>query len=156
MSTSRPALLSDIILPEIERQLLQEPALWPNVKGYFVIGVTKKKKLATTWYILLQGNEIQPIITKNESKVRGVAKKKRIQTVKIRVEDSDLLNFITGGLTGIKAYVSRRIKIKGDLMLAQRLETLFEKAGGRERALEFIKKNEPSLLQQGTLGNAKL
>ncbi|SAL99536.1 hypothetical protein [Absidia glauca] len=152
---SHSVLLSDVILPEVERQLLQDPTLWPNIKGYFVVGVTKKKKPVTTWYILLQGNEIQPVITNNESKVRGVAKKKRIQTVKIRVEDSDLLNFITGGLTGIKAYVSRRIKIKGDLMLAQRLETLFEKAGGRERALEYIRKNEPSLLQ-ANVGNAKL
>ncbi|ORZ19794.1 hypothetical protein BCR42DRAFT_323146 [Absidia repens] len=130
---SKSVLVSDIVLPEVERQLLQDPALWPNVNG----------------------NEVQPIITSNVNKVRGLAKKKKIQTVKIRVEDSDLLNFITGGLTGIKAYVNRRIKIKGDLVLAQRLENLFEKAGGRERALEYIRNNEPFLLQ-ANLGNAKL
>ncbi|CAO3596634.1 unnamed protein product [Absidia cylindrospora] len=152
---SKPVLVSDIVLPEVERQLLQDPTLWPNVNGFFVVSVTKKRKPASTWYILLRGNEVQPIITNNVNKVRGLAKKKKIQTVKIRVEDSDLLNFITGGLTGIKAYVNRRIKIKGDLVLAQRLENLFEKAGGRERALEYIRNNEPFLLQ-ANLGNAKL
>lgn len=46
---SNPVLLSNVILPEVERQLLQDPTLWPNIKGYFVVGVTKKKKPATTW-----------------------------------------------------------------------------------------------------------
>ncbi|CAO3597088.1 unnamed protein product [Absidia cylindrospora] len=80
---------------------------------------------------------------------------RKTETVKIRIEDSDLLNFITGGLTGIKGYVSRRIKIKGDLVLAQKLNILFDKAGGRERALDYIRKNEPFILQ-ATHGNSKL
>ena len=40
--------------------------------------------------------------------------------------------YIFISLTGVKAYVARRIKVRGDLVLAQRLEKLFEKAGGRE------------------------
>lgn len=35
-------------------------------------------------------------------------------------------------LTGIKAYMARRIKVHGDLVMAQRLEQFFEKAEGRE------------------------
>ncbi|KAI8059116.1 hypothetical protein BC940DRAFT_248145 [Gongronella butleri] len=112
-------LACDIILPEVERQLVQDRTLWPNIDGYFK----------------------QPIITNNPKKLHGV-KKTKANTVKIVIEDSDLLNFITGGLTGIKAYVNRRIKIRGDLVLAQSLENLFEKSGGRERALEYMKKNE--------------
>ncbi|KAI8092957.1 uncharacterized protein BX664DRAFT_328588 [Halteromyces radiatus] len=140
-------LVSDIILPEVDRQISQDQALWPPVKGFFILSVTKKRKPSTTWYILFQGNEIQPIITKNEAKVRDALNKKKVKVVKIRVEDHDVLNFITGGLTAIKAYVNRRIKVKGDLALAQRLVTLFEKAGGHERALDFIRQNEQLLLR---------
>ncbi|ORX58813.1 hypothetical protein DM01DRAFT_1301503 [Hesseltinella vesiculosa] len=138
-------LICDIVLPEVERQLSADAGLWPNINGFFIVNVTKRRKPAATWFILLQGNSVQPIITKNPKKVQGI-KKRKASTVNIRIEDSDLLNFITGGLTGIKGYVNRRIKIRGDLVLAQSLENLFEKSGGRQRALEFVKKNEHTLV----------
>ena len=79
----------------------------------------------------------------------------KVPVIKMQVEDTDVLSFVAGGyvfaampsawlsiqltrpslcysLTGVKAYVARRIKVRGDLVLAQRLEQLFEKAGGRE------------------------
>ncbi|KAI8391733.1 uncharacterized protein BYT42DRAFT_592087 [Radiomyces spectabilis] len=120
--TTKPQLISDLMLPELERQLAEDPSLWPNVKG----------------------NELKPLITADEELARGSAKGK-VRTVKIQVEDNDLLNFITGGMTGVKAYMTGKIKVRGDLILAQRLEEVFEKAGGRDRALEFIKKNEEVL-----------
>ena len=72
-----------------------------------------------------------PLITDDEEKARSSAKTK-VRVVKIQVEDSDLVNFITGGMTGVKAYMTGKIKVRGDLMLAQRLEEVFEKAGGRK------------------------
>lgn len=39
-------------------------------------------------------------------------------------------------LTGVKAYMVGRIKVRGDLVLAQRLEEVFERAGGRDVSLE--------------------
>lgn len=35
-------------------------------------------------------------------------------------------------MTGVKAYVAGRIKVRGDLVMAQKLEKFFEKSGGRE------------------------
>lgn len=35
-------------------------------------------------------------------------------------------------MTGVKAYMTGKIKVKGDLLLAQRLESVFESLGGRE------------------------
>jgi hypothetical protein len=49
-------LISDLMLPELERQLLQDPELWPNVKGLFIITVAKRRKPAAVWYLLLQGS----------------------------------------------------------------------------------------------------
>ncbi|KAG0171395.1 hypothetical protein DFQ28_001065 [Apophysomyces sp. BC1034] len=152
MADNHPQLISDLMLPELERQLLEDKSLWPNVKGLFIVTVTKRRKPAATWYLLLQGNQVQPLITADEQKARGSAKGK-IRTVKIQVEDGDLLNFITGGMTGVKAYMTGKIKVRGDLILAQRLEEVFEKAGGRDRAMEFIKKNEHVLT---VAGKAKL
>jgi putative sterol carrier protein len=35
-------------------------------------------------------------------------------------------------MTGVRAYMTGKIKVKGDLLLAQRLEEVFEKLGGRD------------------------
>ncbi|CEG68459.1 hypothetical protein RMATCC62417_04716 [Rhizopus microsporus] len=140
-NNNRQLLVADVLLPEIEKQLIQDDSLWPNIKGLYVIHVTKKKQPVVTWYLLLQGNTVQPIITTHKDMVKR-AKVFKVKTIKIQVEDHDLLNFITGGLTGVKAYMAGRIKVRGDLVLAQKLEEVFEKAGGRERAIEFMKNNE--------------
>lgn len=42
-------LISDLLLPELERQLKADKDLWPNVKGLFIVTVTKKKKAQATW-----------------------------------------------------------------------------------------------------------
>ncbi|KAI9491310.1 hypothetical protein BDB00DRAFT_767392 [Zychaea mexicana] len=111
-------LISDLMFPELERQLSDDPALWPNLNGL-----------------------IKPVITKLKQASRQASGEK-VPVVKLQVEDGDVLNFVAGGLTGVKAYTARRIKVRGDLVLAQRLEKLFEKAGGRERAMQFVQRNE--------------
>jgi hypothetical protein len=50
--SEQPQLVSNLLLPELERQLKEDPKLWPNIKGLFIITVTKKRKAAATWYIL--------------------------------------------------------------------------------------------------------
>ena len=42
-------------------------------------------------------------------------------------------------MTGLKAYMTGRIKIRGDLLLAQQLEQVFEKADGRKVRCYCIK-----------------
>lgn len=51
MPRSAPSttLISDLMLPEIERQMVEDDSLWPNIKGLFIITVTKKRKPVTTW-----------------------------------------------------------------------------------------------------------
>ncbi|KAI8139930.1 hypothetical protein BJV82DRAFT_521218 [Fennellomyces sp. T-0311] len=112
-------LVADLMLPELDRQLTADPALWPNLKGLYVLN---------------------PVITKIKQTSRQPTEK--VPVVKLQLEDADVLSFVAGGLTGVKAYMARRIKVRGDLVLAQRLEQLFEKAGGRERAIEFVQQNE--------------
>lgn len=41
-------------------------------------------------------------------------------------------------MTGVRAYMTGKIKVRGDLILAQRLEEVFEKAGGRQVSRIFV------------------
>lgn len=45
---------------------------------------------------MLQGNEVMPLITSSEETARAGVQGK-IRSVKIQVDDADLVNFITGG-----------------------------------------------------------
>lgn len=44
-------LVSNLLLPELERQLKEDKNLWPNVKGLFIVTVTKKKKPQAKWFV---------------------------------------------------------------------------------------------------------
>jgi hypothetical protein len=54
--SDQPQLVSNLLLPELERQLKDDPKLWPNIKGLFIVTVTKKRKAAATWYITMINN----------------------------------------------------------------------------------------------------
>ncbi|CAO3659943.1 unnamed protein product [Umbelopsis ramanniana] len=144
-SSPNSKLLSSMFMPELQRQLSEGKSLWPNIKGLFVITVNKKKKPQAKWYLLFQGNQVEPIITMDAEKAKEQAKAAKARTVRITIDDSDLVNFVTGGLTGVRAYMSGKIKVRGDLMLAQKLEEIFNKTGGQERALDFLKQNEKEI-----------
>ena len=45
-------LASELLLPELERQLKEEPELWPNLKGLFILTIAKKRKPMAVWYVL--------------------------------------------------------------------------------------------------------
>ncbi|KAJ2961368.1 hypothetical protein NQZ79_g3343 [Umbelopsis isabellina] len=155
MSTSpNSKLLSTLFMPELQRQLSEDKSLWPNIKGLFVITVNKRKKPQAKWYLLFQGSVatklsypafFEPIITMDGDSAKAKAKAAKVRTVSIAVDDADLVNFVTGGMTGVRAYMSGKLKVRGDLMLAQKLEEVFNKTGGQERALDFLKKNEKQI-----------
>ncbi len=49
-------------------------------------------------------------------------------TVTIRMADDDLVNLMTGELDGMTAFMTGKLKLDGDMMLAQRLGGLFDAA----------------------------
>ena len=48
-------LVSDLMFPELDRQLSDDPKLWPNLNGLYILNVTRRRKPVTTWYLLFQG-----------------------------------------------------------------------------------------------------
>ncbi|RCH91200.1 hypothetical protein CU098_007260 [Rhizopus stolonifer] len=52
----------------------------------------------------------------------------------INIGDADFIQLATGKLNGQKAYMSGKLKIKGQMMLATKLDTVFKKlAGGQSK-----------------------
>lgn len=136
---------ASIIFPQIQKQLTAQPDLVSNLRGLFIINVIFEKgvqsefvkkvsKVNEEWYLLFQGKDASPIISKQKPSIPS----SKIPVVLIDLNDKHLLNFVSGGLSGIKAVASGQIKIIGDLELAQKLEQVFESAGGVEKTMKFI------------------
>jgi hypothetical protein len=69
-----------------------------------------------------------------------------LDLVSAEIEDRDLLKLVTGGLTGLAAINTKKLLIEGDLVLAKTVEDIFvKKAGGVQRAREFISSKYPSI-----------
>ncbi|KAJ3089402.1 hypothetical protein HK102_006477 [Quaeritorhiza haematococci] len=138
-------LNSSILFPEIRRELQENPQAIGNLRGFFVVTVFRKGERKDEWYLLFQGREAPPVISQTRPTLPTPptnvvpASAATLPVVLVELEDADLLNFVTGGLTGLKAYSSNRLKILGDLIVAQQLEEVFVKAGGVEKVMMFLK-----------------
>lgn len=128
-------MYADTIFPELEKELKRNPSIIGNTKGYFEILITNKKA-TKKWYILLKGKQSSVSTTP-----LGFT-----PNVKMEISDNDLLKIITGGLSGFAAFEGKKLKIEGDLILAQEVEDIFtKKAGGIKRVNEFIRKKYPEV-----------
>ncbi|KAF8953814.1 hypothetical protein BGZ52_001151, partial [Haplosporangium bisporale] len=90
-------------------------------------------------YILLQGFDSAPVVSQKRPEIPKVKQDEQPIPVAIfQIEDSDLLNFMSGGLTGPRGIVSGKIKIAGAIELAEQLEEIFRKAKGAEKTLAYL------------------
>ncbi|KAJ3327027.1 hypothetical protein HDU76_012421 [Blyttiomyces sp. JEL0837] len=131
------ALHSTILFPELAKEIAREPQLTYNLKGLFIITVMKKGVRKEEWFMLFPGGQSPPTI----STARPMIPSSSVPVVVVEIDDNDILNFITGGLSGVKAYVSGRVKVVGDLQVALQLEEVFNKTGGVEKAMRFLKEH---------------
>ncbi|ORX89066.1 hypothetical protein K493DRAFT_358722 [Basidiobolus meristosporus CBS 931.73] len=139
MSQESP-LMADLLLPAFDKEFKTNPDMLGNMQGLFIVVVTRKGQKRAEWYILLRGWDQNPEISKTRPsnvpvKTTGGA---NFPSVRIELEDRDLVNLATGGLNGIKGYVTGRLKIQGDLILSQQFEEIFKKAGGVEKTMALL------------------
>ncbi|KAJ3396558.1 hypothetical protein HDU92_002738 [Lobulomyces angularis] len=161
---NKTTLFSSILIPELQKELDQNSKLAGNLRGLFILQVLHKKKFQTEYYLLFQGRDIKPILSNERPELpksdSSTFPTPILPVVLVEIEDQDILNFATGiidmecklltffffitggGLTGMKAFVGGKIKIVGDLLLAQQLEEVFVKAGGVAKAMSFLEKNK--------------
>ncbi|KAI8366438.1 SCP2 sterol-binding domain-containing protein [Choanephora cucurbitarum] len=93
----------------------EKSKLMKQVNGVFQFNIKNK-----------QGEEqVFTIDVKKEGKaMRGKSSTKA--DVILSLKDEDFINLATGKLNGQKAYMSRKLKIKGNIMLAMKLNTVFQ------------------------------
>ncbi|KAF8947200.1 hypothetical protein BGZ47_010026 [Haplosporangium gracile] len=131
-------LNASILFPAIRSEIIENPSLFA-IRGFFIFNITKKTVPMTEWYLLFQGFDAPAVVTQKRP-VLPKAKRDEdpIPVAILQIEDSDLLNFMSGGLTGSRGIVSGRIKIAGAIELAEQLEQIFLKAKGQEKTLAYL------------------
>ncbi|KAF9549337.1 hypothetical protein EC957_004251 [Mortierella hygrophila] len=131
-------LNASILFPAIRSEIIENPSLFA-IRGFFIFNITKKTVPMTEWYLLFQGFDA-PAIVSQKRPVLPKAKRDEdpIPVAILQIEDSDLLNFMSGGLTGSRGIVSGKIKIAGAIELAEQLEQIFLKAKGQEKTLAYL------------------
>ncbi|KAJ3094846.1 hypothetical protein HDU96_001452 [Phlyctochytrium bullatum] len=139
---------SAVLFPQLAKELAADVKLAQNLRGLFIITVLKKGKHVDEWYLLFQGRDHPAIVSRTRPHLPSpptaksntpAAEKTQMPVVVVEMEDADLLNFATGGLSAVKAFVSGRIKVVGDMQTAFLLEEVFLRAGGVERTLNYIR-----------------
>jgi len=93
----------------------------------------------TCRYLLFQGFDAPAVVSQTRPEIPKAKRDQQpIPVAIIQIEDSDLLNFMSGGLTGPRGIVSGKIKIAGAIELAEQLEQIFKKAKGQDKTLAFL------------------
>ncbi|KAF9356376.1 hypothetical protein BGX26_005366 [Mortierella sp. AD094] len=126
------------LFPEIRKEIEKNPSLFA-IRGFFIFNITKRGVPMTEWYLLFQGFSAPAVVSQKRPEIPKAKKDEQpIPVAIIQVEDSDLLNFMSGGLTGSRGIVSGKIKIAGAMELAEELEQIFRKAKGSDKTLAYL------------------
>lgn len=86
-------LYSELLFPELERELIANHDMAEQVRGYFTIHIKKRGKVAGTWYAVMRGGDEKPRLNKTKPSANDVA---GLDRVSFEIEDTDLLKMITG------------------------------------------------------------
>ncbi|CAO3659650.1 unnamed protein product [Rhizopus stolonifer] len=92
-----------------------------QVNGIFEFVITNDEKKTETFTVDLKKNG-------TVIKGKGPTKADAIITIK----DSDFVQLASGKLNGQKAFMSGKLKIKGQMMLATKLDTVFKELGNKK------------------------
>ncbi|KAG9324973.1 hypothetical protein KVV02_000482 [Mortierella alpina] len=126
------------LFPEIKKEIEKNPSLYA-IRGFFIFNITKKGVPMTEWYLLFQGFDAPAAVSQKRPEIPKAKREEQPIPVAIfQLEDSDLLNFMSGGLTGSRGIVSGKIKIAGAMELAEQLEEIFRKAKGADKTLAYL------------------
>ncbi|KAG0258451.1 hypothetical protein BG011_003274 [Mortierella polycephala] len=126
------------LFPEIKKEIEKNPSIFA-IRGFFIFNITKRGVPMTEWYLLFQGFDAPAVVSQKKPEIPKA--KQDVQPIPVAIvqlEDSDLLNFMSGGLTGSRGIVSGKIKIAGAMELAEELEGIFRKAKGAEKTLTYL------------------
>eukprot|EP00466_Bigelowiella_natans_P018901 jgi/Bigna1/63965/fgenesh1_kg.64_\ len=109
------ALKSDKIFALMQNGLkAQGPELVKKIKAVFRFDIVKKGKVAKYWLVDLKNGA---------GKVEGCQKTTKAECC-IKVSDANFIKLMRGKLNPMMAYSTGAVKIKGNMMLAMKLQKL--------------------------------
>lgn len=125
-------LLTDVVFEEISRRISMAPGLSKKVNGIFTFVIVKDRKEVKTWTMDMK--QTPGVLYQGHSKGAPA-------DCIIRITDQDMTALAVGELDPVRAFMTGKLKIKGNLMATQRLQALFElnSAAMYEKADENVK-----------------
>ena len=111
------ALLTDVVFEEIGRRIAMAPELASKVNGIFTFVIVKDRQEVKVWTMDMK--QRPGVLYQGHSKA-GPA------DCVIRITDQDMTALAVGELDPVRAFMTGKLKIKGNLMATQRLQALFE------------------------------
>ncbi|CAD5212395.1 unnamed protein product [Bursaphelenchus okinawaensis] len=113
ISASSEELVSDAIFAQINEQLPHQQGICKKINSIVLYDITKNGKHAAYYTLDLK--------TGPEGKAfKGEPKEKPAVTV--IVDDQDFLKVVTGELSGMKAFMSGKLKARGNVLVLQKLQ----------------------------------
>ncbi|XP_066470082.1 peroxisomal multifunctional enzyme type 2 isoform X2 [Tiliqua scincoides] len=110
-------LQSDLVFEEIGRRIKEVGSeLVKKVNAVFEWNITKDKKTAVQWTIDLKNG--------SGELYRGPARSKADTT--FTLADEDFMDLVLGKMNPQKAFLSGKLKLKGNILLSQKLETILK------------------------------
>ncbi|UJR13565.1 hypothetical protein I4U23_000578 [Adineta vaga] len=101
---------------EINKRAESQPALVKKVGAIIVFDITKDGKVQQSWTIDGKQGKIY----------EGKPKEGTTAQVTITVDDNDFIQLSTGKANAPALFAKGKLKVKGNVMLAQKLSTLFK------------------------------
>nr|XP_045609477.1 peroxisomal multifunctional enzyme type 2-like isoform X1 [Procambarus clarkii] len=118
-STSSPVqLLSTAVFREMSERLASTPGTAEKVNAIFLWNINKNKTKAAQWTLDLKNGQ--------GSVYEGTPKNGERPNVTLTLEDDDMAALMTGKLNAQKAFLSGKLKVSGNVMLTQKLQTLLK------------------------------
>ncbi|XP_041372254.1 peroxisomal multifunctional enzyme type 2-like isoform X4 [Gigantopelta aegis] len=111
-------LQSTSIFEEMARRIKSSPGLAAKINAIFQWNITKGGNQVAQWTVDMK-------TSKNGEIYQGEPKVKKADCT-LTIDDSNLRDLLTGKLPAAQAFMSGKLKIKGNMMLAQKLGTLFQ------------------------------
>ncbi|XP_022162156.1 SCP2 sterol-binding domain-containing protein 1 isoform X4 [Myzus persicae] len=107
-------LPSDAVFEGMKERIESNPSLLKSINGVFVYHITKSGKVTSTWTADLKTGKIY----------RGEPEKGVKADTTLTIDDTDMIDLALGKLNPQMAFMKGKLKIKGNIMLAQKLKAL--------------------------------
>ncbi|KAK6179329.1 hypothetical protein SNE40_011716 [Patella caerulea] len=113
-------LQSDDVFERLSKEISQRKGLAAKINAIFLWNITKGGKQASQWTVDMKSSKSGEIY-------RGEPKGKKADCI-LTVDDGNMVDITTGKLPAPQAFMTGKLKVKGNIMLAQKLGQLFQEA----------------------------